>query len=131
MMDLKKSLYEILFGAIQEGLILVDKDGVIVEANKTGALMFGYDKADLIGQRIEVLVPMRAREAHKNHRDIYSKRPTSSPMGSRLKLDGVRKDGCEFPVELTVNTFVLAGGESYQMTSVCAVKERRVGQSGL
>src|SRR5690554_6600096 len=125
MMDLKKSLYEILFGAIQEGLILVDKDGVIVEANKTGALMFGYDKADLIGQRIEVLVPMRAREGHKNHRDIYSKRPTSRPMGSSLKLDGVRKDGSEFPVQVSLNPFVSAGGESYVVALVSDVTERR------
>jgi len=125
MMDLKKSLYEILFGAIQEGLILVDKDGVIVEANKTGALMFGYEKADLIGQRIEVLVPMRAREGHKNHRDNYSKRPTSRPMGSSLKLDGVRKDGSEFPVQVSLNPFVSAGGESYVVALVSDVTERR------
>src|SRR5690554_3482646 len=124
-MDLKDNLYEVLFEAIHEGLILVDKTGVIIELNKTGEAMFGYQNKELIGQRIEVLVPMRARKEHTGHRNEYNNSPTSRPMGSALKLDGVRKDGSEFPVQVSLNPFVGKSGERYVVALISDVTERR------
>lgn len=124
-MDLKNNLHEVLFEAIHEGLILVDKDGVIVELNKTGAEMFGYSDKELIGQRIEVLVPMRARSEHTEHRGVYNKKPTTRLMGSALKLDGVRKDKSEFPVQVSLNPFISKLGNRYVIALVSDVTERR------
>lgn len=130
-MDFKNDLYEILFGAIQEGLILVDSQGVIVELNKTGNLMFGYSENELVGQKIEVLVPMKARGGHENHRDKYNERPTSRSIGSALKLDGVRKDGSEFPVQVSLNPFESQTGEKYVVALVSDVTERRENEQTL
>src|SRR5690554_2248763 len=124
-MDLKNNLYEILFEAIHEGLILVNKQGVIVELNKTGAEMFGYADRELIGQSIELLVPMRARNVHTDHRDGYNENPSTRPMGSSLKLEGVRKDGSEFPVQVSLNPFSSKSGDRYVVALVSDVTERR------
>ena len=104
-MDVKMNLYEVLFESIKEGLILVDKKGEIVDLNKTGAGMFGYEKSELIGHKIEKLVPMKARDKHESYRDEYKENPTTRPMGSSLKLDGLRKDNSEFPVQISLNPF--------------------------
>ena len=130
-MDLKKNLYGILFGAIQEGLILVDVKGLIVEINKTGNTMFGYENQELVGQKIEVLVPTSVRGGHKQHRDNYNEHPTSRSMGSELKLDGVRKDGSEFPVQVSLNPFSSRAGNKYVVALVSDVTERRENENSL
>lgn len=130
-MDLKNNLYEILFGAIQEGLILVDDKGEIVELNKTGNSMFGYTDNELVGQKIEVLVPSSARGGHKSHRSNYNAHPTARSMGSALKLDGVRKDGSEFPVQVSLNPFESISGKKYVVALVSDVTERRENESNL
>ncbi|PWH81451.1 sensor histidine kinase [Brumimicrobium oceani] len=130
-MDFKNDLYEILFGAIQEGLILVNSEGVIIELNKTGNEMFGYEESELLGQKIEVLVPMKARGEHQKHRDQYNEHPTSRSMGSALKLDGVRKDGSEFPVQVSLNPFESQTGEKFVVALVSDVTERRENEKTL
>jgi len=130
-MDLKNNLYEILFEAIQEGLILVDENGVIVELNKTGSKMFGYEDSELIGEKIEVLVPASARSGHRTYRKGYNEHPTARSMGSALKLDGVRKDGSEFPVQVSLNPFESASGNKYVVALISDVTERRENESNL
>jgi PAS domain S-box-containing protein len=130
-MDLKNNLYEILFGAIQEGLILVNDKGVIVELNKTGNFMFGYTGDELVGQKIEVLVPTSARGGHEQHRSNYNAHPTARSMGSALKLDGVRKDGSEFPVQVSLNPFENKNGQKYVVALVSDVTERRENEQNL
>lgn len=124
-MDLKDNLYEVLFEAIHEGLILVDGKGEIVELNKTGSSMFGYQDKELIGQRIEVLVPSSAKSAHEKYRDSYNENPSARPMGADLKLDGVRKDGSEFPVQISLNPFESKSGKQYVVALISDVTERR------
>lgn len=130
-MDVKNSLYEILFGAIQEGLILVDENGVILEVNKTGNSMFGYTDKELIGQKIEVLVPASARGGHEDHRRKYNAHPTARSMGSSLKLDGVRKDNSEFPVQVSLNPFKSSTGKKYVMALISDVTVRRENEETL
>lgn len=124
-MNLNKNLPKILFEAIREGLILVDSKGFILDLNLPGKEMFGYQDKELIGQSIEVLVPMEARHSHKEYRNGYNHHPKTRLMGASLKLDGVKKDGTEFPVQVSLNPFVGDDGNHYIVALVSDVTERR------
>lgn len=124
-MDLKDNLYEILFEVIHEGLILVDSKGTIVKSNGPGDRMFGYEDGGLIGKSIEVLVPTNARKHHVKQRDDYNAAPTARPMGADLKLDGIKKDGTEFPVQVSLNPFKTKKGDTFTVALVSDVTERR------
>lgn len=124
-MNLNKDLHKILFEAIREGLIIVDSKGLIIDLNKPSTEMFGYQGKELIGKGIEVLVPMKSRDSHKEYRNNYNHHPTTRLMGANLKLDGVRKDGTEFPVQVSLNPFVGDSGAHYIVALVSDVTERR------
>lgn len=95
--------YEAYFRAASEGLIIVDGRGFVVEANPRASQLFGYaDGADLVGQPIEVLIPQRLVEEHLKHRRRYEMAPHSRPMGVGLNLVAQKKDGTEFPVEISL-----------------------------
>ena len=83
-----------------DAIVLVDRGGLIAYANARTEELFGYDRAELLGQRVEVLVPSELRSMHTIHRDIYQERPERRPMGTGLDLFGQRKDGSVFPVEI-------------------------------
>lgn len=124
-MNSNKDLHKILFEAIREGLIIVDNTGHIIDVNKPGTEMFGYQDRELIGKKIEVLVPMKSRTAHEKYRSNYHSEPTTRLMGSNLKLDGVRKDGKEFPVQVSLNPFKSKSGDQYIVALVSDITERR------
>src|ERR1700760_3569971 len=90
------------FGAVldasPDAMLMVDQQGRIVVANVQCELIFGHPRTELIGQKIEVLVPPRFRSKHPGHRSGYfSGDPKVRPMGVGLELFGLRKDGSEFP----------------------------------
>lgn len=131
-MDLESNnLYKVFFGVINEGLILVDDKAVIVKVNIPGAKMFGYEVNELIGQKIETLVPTGKRDTHQSQREGYNERPTARLMGANLRLDGVRKDGTEFPVQVSLNPFVSPEGHKYVVALVSDVTERRENEEEL
>ena len=111
-MDLKGDLYELLFEVINEGLVLVDSKGTIIESNRPGEKRFGYGVGELKGKGIETLVPMRAREKHARYRAGFDEKPVARSMGANLKLDGVKKDGTEFPVQVSLNPFKTSDGNT-------------------
>ncbi len=86
-----------------EGILIVDRNGRIVHANVKIEQMFGYRRAELLEQNIEVLLPERFRDAHVGHRAGYTSTPRIRPMGEGLDLSGRRKDGSEFPVEISLS----------------------------
>ncbi len=94
--------YEAYFNSASECLIVVDRGGRIAEVNQQTERLFGYTKAELIGQPLEVLLPERLREQHRGHRDSFLSAPGSRPMGIGLNLAARRKDGSEFPVEVSL-----------------------------
>lgn len=95
--------YEAYFRAASEGLIIVDGRGLVVEANPKASQLFGYMDGDaLAGQPIEALIPQRLVEGHLKHRRHYETAPHSRPMGAGLNLVAQRKDGTEFPVEVSL-----------------------------
>ena len=91
-----------LLDAALGGILAVDPDGIIQFANPELERMFGYQRGELIGQRLRTLIPERLREQHRHHRERFYQQPTSRPMGTGLDLRGVRKDGEEFPVEISL-----------------------------
>jgi PAS domain S-box-containing protein len=96
------------FGAVldaaPDAMLVVDRQGRIVLANTQSEQMFGYAHSELVGQKVEVLVPTRFRAKHPGHRSGYfSGDPHVRPMGAGLNLLGLRKDGSEFPVEISLS----------------------------
>jgi PAS domain S-box-containing protein len=92
-----------LLEAIPDAIIAVDHKGIILQANSQTEVMFGYSRDELIGQRIETLVPDRFREQHRHHRDNFAAQPKARRMGPGLDLWGRRQDGSEFPVEISLS----------------------------
>ena len=102
--DLKKELYRALFQNAPDGIVVVDRKGVIGDVNPAACQMFGYEPADLMGQPVEVLVPKAARSAHHGHRDRFmAESPSPRPMGIGLELRGRRRDGSSFPAEISLS----------------------------
>ena len=94
--------YEEYFKAASEGLIIVDRHGRILEVNPQAEQLFGYSQAELVGQPVELLVPMQIRELHHGHVADYFAAPRTRAMGRGLSFAARRKDGSEFPVEISL-----------------------------
>ncbi len=92
-----------LFEFSPDAIVVTDRDGQITEINGQVARFFGYERAELIGQAVEILIPERFRGAHPGHRKEYTGHPQTRPMGIGLELRGLRKDGTEFPVDIMLS----------------------------
>jgi len=92
--------YEEYFKAASEGLIIVGRRGLILEAHSKAERLFGYSQEELVGQPVELLVPAQLHERHQKHLRDYFSAPRTRAMGSGLSLAARRKDGSEFPVEI-------------------------------
>src|SRR5579863_4301243 len=86
-----------------DAVLAVNQRGVIIQVNSQTELLFSYTRDELIGHSIEMLVPERQRAAHDQHRAQFHARPKIRRMGSGLDLYGRRRDGSEFPVEISLS----------------------------
>ena len=91
------------FESSVEGIISADSKGMIRQLNPRGQEMFGYHEMELVGQPIEILVPQRFHYRHEAHRSAFFGAPRSRAMGRGMDIAGRRKDGTEFPVEVSLN----------------------------
>jgi PAS domain S-box-containing protein len=116
--------YRALFEAAPDGIVLVDDAASILDANPRALEMFGYEREELAGRPIEILVPPALRDAHVTQREAYLEAPRARPMGIGLDLRGRRKDGSEFPVEISLSPMTV--GDSSRIISIIRdVTERR------
>lgn len=95
--------------ASPDGIVIVGADGTIRRVNEQTEVLFGYDRGDLHGEPVEVLLPERFRESHVEYRDEYVASPERRPMGTGLELFGRRADGSEFPVDVSLSPLVYDG----------------------
>ena len=112
------------------GMVLIDGSGTIVLANSQMEKMFGYSKAELLGQPIEMLVPGRLRAQHRVHREGFLTDSKARSMGMGRELYGLRKDGSEFPLEIGLNP-LQTGGKSLILASVVDITERKGAEAAL
>ena len=99
-----------------DAILLIDREGRIAYVNLQAETLFDYARAELVGQRVEILVPEDKRSMHLIHREVYQERPEKRPMGTGLQLYGRRRDGTAFPVEISLSP--VGDGESGHTVAV-------------
>src|SRR5262245_39162429 len=89
--------------SLPDAVVVVDARGRILRVNTHTEVLLGYERGELIGQPVEMLVPERLREGHTAHRQGYEEAPHVRPMGSGRALSARHKDGREVPVEIMLS----------------------------
>jgi PAS domain S-box-containing protein len=113
-----------VFNNATEGMLIVNKGGSIVLVNTFAEQLFGYRSTELIGINIENLLPDRLRVAHHGHREAFMANPETRPMGKGRELLARRKDGIEFPVEISLSHFKNDQG-SFAIAFILDLTERQ------
>ncbi|MCD6068991.1 MAG: sensor histidine kinase [Bacteroidetes bacterium] len=108
-MQTKEGL-DALFLYATEGILITNEKGEIIRINPSAEKLFRYDKEELLGKKIEVLIPKRF-SAHERHREKYNENPHARSMGAGMELYGLRKDGTELPVEISLSPYSNAEGK--------------------
>lgn len=116
--------FRALLEAAPDSMVIVEPQGTIVMVNAQAELLFGYPRDDLLGQPVERLVPERFRDIHPFHRNQYTQSPKPRPMGADLELFAIRKDGSEFPVEISLSPMEFEE-ESLIIAAIRDITERK------
>jgi len=95
--------FRTLLDSAPDAMVIVDERGQIEIINSQAENMFGYTRDELRGKQVEVLLPERLRQRHLKHRDHFAQQPSVRPMGASFDLIALRKDGSEFPVEISLS----------------------------
>ncbi|WP_447979008.1 PAS domain S-box protein [Candidatus Nitrospira bockiana] len=122
--------FRALLESAPDAMVIVDHEGRIVLVNSRTETLFGYPREELLGQPVEMLIPGRFHQQHRSHRTGYLADPAVRPMGSGLDLFGVKKDGTEFPVEISLSPFTTADGV-FITSAIRDVTERKQAQEAL
>ncbi|GAA1599073.1 MULTISPECIES: PAS domain S-box protein [Kribbella] len=129
-MDAAGLLFRDLLEVAPDAILIVEADGRIARVNRQTEQLFGYSRDDLVGQEMEMLVPERFRRRHPGHRGRFFEDPRTRPMGVGLELFALRRDGTEFPAEISLSPLQTADG-TLVSAAIRDVTERREYQQRL
>jgi PAS domain S-box-containing protein len=115
-----------LLESAPDGVVIVDEAGLIQIVNRQTEVLFGYPREELLGQPVEVLMPERFRRRHLGHRAGYQRDPHTRPMGTDLELFGLRQDGSEFPLEISLSPMTPDQGETLIITNIRDITARKI-----
>jgi PAS domain S-box-containing protein len=96
---------ETIFNTATESWVVTDREGTIIKVNPITESMFGYEEKEMLGRKIEILMPKADRKDHVPLRKSYIKFPKKRPHGIGVEVLGVHKKGKEFPVEISLNYY--------------------------
>ncbi len=103
MNDFDSILSDMILDAAPDGILVVDGDGAIQRVNAALSLLFGYSREELLGAHVEILIPLTGHSAHEQLRAVCLAAPAIRPMGIGQELTGRRRDGTEFPMEISLS----------------------------
>jgi PAS domain S-box-containing protein len=129
-LEAKEEELRVVVESAPDAVLMTDTRGTIIFVNGRAESMFGYRREEILGREVEVLVPQKNRGAHIGRRVGYQQEPHARPMGMGLDLHGLKKDGTEFPVEISLSP-VESGRERRFIASVRDITERRVAEREL
>ncbi len=127
---LSSELVRSVLDSAPDAMIIIDSTGSILFANRQVSALFGHSAGEIVGSPIEVLLPERFRQRHVGHRRGYTDNVRVRPMGMGLDLFGMRKNGTEFPVEISLSP-ITQGGEVMVAAAIRDVTERRAAGQAL
>jgi PAS domain S-box-containing protein len=122
--------YREIFQSMSEGIIMVDETGMIAIANPVAEQLFGYEKNGLNGMVMENLLPERYRKGHVNFRKAFNSDPHPRRMGFGRDLTALRKDGSEFPVEISLS-YTQVQGRLLVMAFISDISQRKQAEAAL
>jgi PAS domain S-box-containing protein len=109
-LEASEAMFRGLLESAPDPIVIVDRDGHIILVNTQTEKVFGYGREDLLGRPIEILIPERFHRGHLSHRGSYSADPHTRPMGIGLDLSARRRNGSEFPVEISLSPMKTESG---------------------
>jgi PAS domain S-box-containing protein len=119
-----KDVFNVLFEAVSEGVIVVNNNQIIVSTNASAERMFGYQKNELMGRHLNILIPQNYHTGHAAHVEGFMEHKESRQMGRGRDLFGAHKSGHSFPVEAGLNPLQI-NGESFVMALVIDISIRK------
>jgi PAS domain S-box-containing protein len=121
----RDSMLMAVLESVGQAVLAVDRGGIIRDCNLKSVEMFGYQRDELLGQPIEILLPPLLRSAHTGHRQAYFENPRPRPMGHGLELKATRRDQSQFPVEISLS-YVERAGEILGIAIVSDISVRKM-----
>lgn len=122
--------FDALFINASMGILVANERGIIVLVNPFLVKQFGYEEEELLGQRIEKLIPTRFHQRHVRHVEHYNEHPKTRPMGLGMDLYAARKDGTEFPVEVSLGNYETEQGK-YVIAFLSDISQRKEAEQAL
>ncbi len=124
MFENNENLFNVLFEAASEGIIVVDQSQIIVASNRAAANMFGYEEGELTGKPLNILIPSKYKTKHPQHFKGFIEHSEKRQMGHGRDLYGIKKNGEQFPVEAGLNPFEM-DGKTYVMSLIIDISIRK------